>query len=137
VGARLIHTKLGQAGLAEPLAVSTIYRVLQRHGLAAAEQHRVAKEWKRFECHAPNDLWQIDEAMVALADESETWIVELLDDHACYAIRTTATRRFTALAAWKAVEPLSSEHGAPRQLISDNGLQFTCSKGEKSVFFRE
>lgn len=98
-GARIIHTKLGQAGPAEPPVVSTIHRVLQRHGPVVAHQHRVAKSWKRFERHAPNDLWQIDGTMVELADWSKALIVDRLDGHARYAIGATTTRRFTVHAA--------------------------------------
>ena len=136
-GARIIHTKLLQAGLANPPVVSTIHRVLQRHGLVLAQQHRAPKEWKRFERQAPNDLWQIDGTMVALADGSKAWIVDLLDDHARFAIGATAVRQFTVHAAWKAMETAIAEHGAPRQLISDNGLQFKSRKGQKPVFFQE
>jgi transposase InsO family protein len=136
-GARTLHTKLVQAGLARPPVVSTIHRVLQRHGLVVAQEHRAPKKWKRFERHAPNDLWQIDGTMVALADGSKAWIVDLLDDHARYAIGATAVRRFTVHAAWKAMDTAITEHGVPRQLISDNGLQFKSRKGQKPVFFQE
>jgi len=136
-GARTIHTKLVQAGLPQPPVVSTIHRVLQRHGLVVALQHWAPKEWKRFERKAPNDLWQIDGTMVALTDRSKAWIVDLLDDHARYAIGATAIRRFTVHAAWKAMETAINEYGAPRQLISDNGLQFKSRKGHKPVYFQE
>jgi len=75
--------------------------------------------------------------MVALTDRSKTWIVDLLDDHARYAIGATVIRRFTVHAARKAMETAINEHGAPRQLISDNGLQFTSRKGHKPVYFQE
>jgi hypothetical protein len=39
------------------------------------------------------------------------------------ASRATAARRLTATAAWRAIERAIAEHGAPRQLISDNGIQ--------------
>jgi len=136
-GARTLHTKLVQAGLGRPPVVSTIHRVLQWHGLVVAQEHRAPKEWKRFERHAPNDLWQIDGTMVALADGSKAWIVDLLDDHARYAIGATAVRRFTVHAAWKAMDTAITEHGVPRRLISDKGLQFKSRKGQKPVFFQE
>lgn len=85
----------------------------------------------------PNDLWQIDGTQVALADESLVWIIDILDDHARYAIGATATRRFPVLAAWRAMETAIAEHGAPRQLISDNGLQFISRDGHNPVHFQQ
>jgi transposase InsO family protein len=136
-GARIIQTKLAQAGIKDPPAASTIHRVLQRHGFVVTEHRRAPHEWKRFERQSPSDLWQIDGTQVALADGSKAWIVDLLDDHARFAIGATAVRRFTAQAAWKAMETPIVEHGAPRQLISDNGLQFRSRKGQKPVYFQE
>ncbi|MDJ0441441.1 DDE-type integrase/transposase/recombinase [Rhodococcus qingshengii] len=117
--------------------MSTIHRVLQRNGLVSASPRRSPRTWRRFERYAPNDLWQIDGTQVELGDGSKAWIVDLLDDHARYAIGATATRRFTARSAWRAMETAIDEHGAPRQLISDNGMQFKSGKGEKPVFFQE
>ena len=136
-GARILQTKLKQAGLDPVPAVSTVHRVLSRHGLVNRQKQRTPKAWKRFERHAPNDLWQIDGTQVALADGSKAWIVDLIDDHARFAIGAHAVRRFTAQAAWTAMETAVLEHGAPRQLISDNGLQFRSRKGHKPVHFQE
>jgi len=85
----------------------------------------------------PNDLWQIEGTMVALTNRSKAWIVDLLDNHARHAIGATAIRPFTVHAAWKAMETAINEYGAPRQLISDNGLQFKSRKGHKPVYFQE
>lgn len=136
-GARTLHTKLVQAGLKNPPVVSTVHRVLKRHGLVNTQSARKPQQWKRFERIAPNDLWQIDGTQVALSDGSKAWIVNLIDDHARYAIGATAVRRFTVHAAWSAMETAVTEHGAPRQLISDNGLQFTSRKGQKPVYFQD
>ena len=85
-GARTIHTRLIRAGLAAPPAVSTIHRILQRHGMVTAPIRRSPRTWRRFERFAPNDLWQIDGTQVELVDASKAWVVDLLDDHARYAI---------------------------------------------------
>jgi transposase InsO family protein len=92
--------------------------------------------WRRFERYAPNDLWQIDGTQVALADGSAGWVIDILDDHARFAIGATATRRFTATAARRAMETAITEHGAPRQLISDNGIQFISRDGHQPVHFQ-
>jgi hypothetical protein len=68
-----------------------------------------------------NDFWQIDGTQVSLSDGSPAWVIDILDDHAHFAIGGTATRRFTAMTAWRAMETAIIEHGTPRQPISDNG----------------
>lgn len=68
-----------------------------------------------------------------MADGSKAWIADLIDDHARFAIGAHAVRRFTPHAAWAAMETAVLEHGAPRQLISDNGLQFRSRKSHKPV----
>lgn len=133
-GARTIHTQLRRSGAPDVPAISTIHRVLQRNSLITPRsQRRTVPAWRRFERYAPNDLWQIDGTQVALSDESLAWVIDLLDDHARYAIGATATRRFTTIAAWRAMEAAIAEHGAPRQLISDNGTQFISRDGHKPV----
>lgn len=56
-------------------------------------------------------------------------MIDILDDHARWALGATAAERFSVLAAWRAIETAITEHGAPRQLIRDNGLQFISRHG--------
>jgi transposase InsO family protein len=137
-GARSIHAHLRRSGAPTVPAVSTIHRVLQRNSLITPRaQRRAVPAWRRFERYAPNDLWQIDGTQVALTDGSPAWVIDILDDHARFAIGATAARRFTATAAWRAMERAIAEHGAPRQLISDNGVQFISRSGHKPVHFQQ
>jgi transposase InsO family protein len=137
-GARTIHSQLRRAGASHVAAVSTIHRVLQRNALIPPRRSRRAvSAWRRFERYAPNDLWQIDGTQVALADGSLAWVIDILDDHARFALGATATQRFSVMAAWRAIETAITEHGAPRQLISDNGLQFISRDGHKPVHFQQ
>lgn len=137
-GARTIHSHLRRAGAPHVPAISTIHRVLQRNSLITPrERRRAVPAWRRFERYAPNDLWQIDGTQVELDDSSKAWIIDILDDHARFAIGATAARRFTATAAWRAMETAIGEHGAPRQLISDNGTQFISRDGHQPVHFQQ
>src|ERR1700712_3233977 len=121
-----------------PRTISTIHRVSQRNSLITPrERRRAVPAWRRFERYAPNDLWQIDGTQVELADDSKAWIIDILDDHARFAIGSTAARRFTATAAWRAMETAIGEHGAPRQLISANGTQFISRDGHQPVHFQQ
>ena len=63
--------------------VSTIYRVLVRHGLAdVVPRRRRREEYRRWERAVPMELWQLDIVDgIRLADGSETKIVTGVDDH--------------------------------------------------------
>lgn len=49
--------------------------------------------------------------MAALAGYSKAWMVDLLDEHARYAVGATALRRSTVHAAWQAMDTEITEHG--------------------------
>lgn len=123
-GARRIRTELIRAGLDAP-AISTTHQVLIRNGLVAVEPPRRTRADKRFERDIANDLWQIDATRVVLVDDTETWVVDLIDDHSRYLLAAIAGPRATGDLAWDAFETAASRYGLPRQVLSDNGLIFT------------
>jgi transposase InsO family protein len=123
-GARRIRAELRKAGV-DPPATSTIHQVLRRNHLVTDQPRKRPKATKRFEREVPNDLWQIDATRVHLADGTEVWVVDALDDHARYLLAAKAVLSPTTEAAWACFEEAATRHGMPRQLISDNGLCFT------------
>ena len=80
-GARTIRTALRRSGI-DPPAVSSIHRALVRNALVAPGRARPRPATQRFERASPNALWQIDATRLLLADESEVWVMDILDDHA-------------------------------------------------------
>jgi transposase InsO family protein len=134
-GARKIRTVLQRRGSPTVPAVSTVHQILVRNGLVGVQPRRRRLAWKRFERPVPNDLWQIDATQVLLADRSKAWVIDVVDDHARFAIAAHACRSATTTAAWRTVEQAIAEHGAPRQLISDNGLSFTGRRHGRTVRF--
>lgn len=78
-------------------------------------QRRAVPAWRRFERYAPNDLWQIDGTQVLLTDGSVAWVIDILDDHARFAIGATAAggspppRRGEP---WKPPSPSMAPHGS-------------------------
>jgi transposase InsO family protein len=134
-GARKIRADLVRRGLADVPAVSTVHAILRRAGLIGEQSQRRRVALQRFERPVPNDLWQIDATQVALADGSKAWVVDVLDDHARFAIAAKATRHATTTVAWDCMDEAIRIHGAPRQVLSDNGLAFTGRRHKREVLF--
>ena len=123
-GARRIRSELARAGV-DPPVVSTIHQVLVRNGLVAARPPRRPKADKRFEREIANDLWQIDATRIVLANSSEVWVVDVIDDHSRYLLAAIAGPAATGDLAWDSFELAARRYGLPRQVLSDNGLIFT------------
>ena len=92
-GIHTIDTHRFRTGVPTIPDVSTIHPVLQGNSLVTQ----------------PNDRWQTDSSQAALSDGSVTLsdgsvtcVIDILDDHARVAIGAAA-RRFTAMAAWRAM----------------------------------
>jgi transposase InsO family protein len=134
-GARKIRAELVRRGLAAVPAVSTVHAILRRHSLIGDQGRRRQLALRRFERPVPNDLWQIDATQVALADKSKVWVIDVLDDHARFAIAARAAKHATTTAAWGCMDEAIRRHGAPRQVISDNGLSFTGRRHHREVLF--
>ncbi len=123
-GARRIRAELARAGV-DPPAISTVHQVLVRNGLIAVRAPRKPAADKRFEREIANDLWQIDATRMLLADGTEVWVVDVIDDHSRYLLAALAGPRATGDLAWDTFELAASRYGMPRQVLSDNGLIFT------------
>jgi transposase InsO family protein len=123
-GARRIRTELTRAGIEAPV-VSTVHQVLVRNGLVATRPRRHPKADKRFEREVANDLWQVDATRIVVADNTETWAVNVLDDHSRYLLASLAGPAATGELAWDTFEIAATRYGLPRQVLSDNGLCFT------------
>lgn len=134
-GARKIRAELARRGLTDLPAVSTVHAILRRHGLVGEQGRRRQLALRRFERPVPNDLWQIDATQVALADTSKVWVIDVLDDHARFAIAARAFKHATTTAAWECMDEAIRLHGPPRQVISDNGLSFTGRRHKREVLF--
>lgn len=107
-------------------AVSTIHRVLVRRGLVTAEPRKRPKSaTTRFVWPRPNDAWQIDATMWALADGSDIWIMDVLDDHSRVLLAARVCQSPTTLAAWDALSHAAADWGLPAHVMSDNGTCFT------------
>jgi transposase InsO family protein len=124
-GAQTIAYHLGRSGWPVP-AVSTIHRALVRRGMVSPQpQKRPRSAWRRFVWPRPNDAWQIDATAWALADGSEIWIMDVLDDHSRALVAARVCEGPTTAAAWEAFSTGVDDWGLPAHVMSDIGQCFT------------
>lgn len=109
-------------------AVSTIWRVLSRRGFVAPQpQKRPKSSFVRFEAEMPNERWQGDITHWALADGTDVEILNVLDDHARFAVASDARVVFKAADVVASFHQAASSHGLPASLLTDNGAVFTAA----------
>jgi transposase InsO family protein len=124
-GAQTIAYHLRRQGLAPP-SVATIHRTLVRRGMVVPQpEKRPRRAWRRFVWPRPNDAWQIDATAWALADGSDIWIMDVLDDHSRVLVAARVCSGPTGRAAWEALAHGLRDWGAPARVMSDNGTCFT------------
>jgi transposase InsO family protein len=127
-GQRRIEFELGRNGCPGPVpSVSTIYRVLVRHGLVdAVPRRRRREDYRRWQRAVSMELWQLDIVDgIKLADGTETKIVTGVDDHSRFCVIATVVRRATGRAVCAAFADALREYGIPDEVLTDNGKQFT------------
>jgi transposase InsO family protein len=123
-GAASIADELRRSGLPCP-AVSTIHRVLVRNGLVTPQpQKRSRASYTRFTYPDPNGCWQIDATRWVLADGTEAWIMDVLDDHSRVVVAAHACPAPTTAAAQAALCAGGQLWGLPARVLSDNGPCF-------------
>ena len=116
-GARKLQYQLRQNGLV--LTVSTVHRILLRHGLVREEdRHRPAVQ--RFERATPNDLWQMD---FKGASQWGTPVgpLSVLDDHSRYLVALQAVGHARGDLVRAQLERAFVECGVPQGMLMDHG----------------
>ncbi|MGO4384791.1 integrase core domain-containing protein [Specibacter sp. RAF43] len=117
----------GEFGQPVP-SVATIARILSAAGAVKANpRKRPRTAWPRFARSAAMEMWQLDALEYRLADETGTkvTIYQLLDDSTRFDVGTRCCpdpeNGTDAIATLRAA---FTDHGVPRELLSDNGRAF-------------
>lgn len=114
------------------VSAETVRRVLNDAGLgnASVEKNRRPPKVRRFEKEIPNSLWQIDIFTFNLKRMYPVYLVGMIDDHSRYIVGHGLFRQQTSQAVLEVVKGAIGQWGAPREILSDNGRQFTAWRGE-------
>jgi transposase InsO family protein len=127
-GQRRLQFELGRTDCPGPVpSLTTIYRVLVRHGLInPVPRRRRREDYRRWQRDRPMELWQLDIVDgIHLADGSEAKVVTGVDDHSRYCVIAHVVRRATGRAVCLAFVQALREYGVPEEVLTDNGKQFT------------
>src|SRR3954463_13164394 len=111
---------------------STVNRILVRHGLGIARARRRARsDYVRWQRPAAMQLWQLDIVYgprlvdVVTGELREGRIVTGLDDHSRYCVLARVVERATGRAICLAFAAALERYGAPEEVLTDNGKQFS------------
>ena len=128
----LTHQLSGEA----TLSISSVARVLKRHGLSQSRDVTPRQEAVgRFERGEPNDLWQTDfTSPIKLPDGSKLMPAPILDDHSRYCVSLIAAKDCSTASALTGLRIAASRYGLPRQVLSDHGSAFGVSRAQISGF---
>src|SRR5438309_6043853 len=107
-------------------SVTTIWRILARHGLITPQPHkRPRSSFTRFAAQLPNELWQTDATHWTLGDGTTVEILNLIDDHSRFALAAVAFPTVKAADVVEVFFTAARAYGLPAALLSDNGAVFS------------
>ena len=119
-----------------PPAISTIRRIITAAGLVTPEPgKRPRSSYLRFEANQPNETWQSDFTHWALADGTDTEILNWLDDHSRLLLSCTVHDHVTGTDVVETFAKNTEIYGIPASTLTDNGLVYTARfRGSKNAF---
>ena len=138
-GPRTLLHYLGREELSPLPGRSSVHRCLLRHRLIEPQKRRRKREdYRRWERLRSMELWQMDVmGGVRLEGGGELKIVTGIDDHSRFCVCAHLTPRATAKPVCEAFLAAMRRHGAPEQVLTDNGKVFTArfGRGKGLVLF--
>jgi transposase InsO family protein len=125
-GARRIAHELESGGVSPAPGRSSVYRVLVRNGLVAAQAQNHKRKYRRWQRDAPMQLWQLDVmGGVFLAGGRECKLVTGIDDHSRFVVIARVVEHPSGRAVCAAFTAAMARYGVPSEVLTDNGKQFT------------
>jgi transposase InsO family protein len=121
-----------------PTSATSVHKTLSDEGLTKkAKPKRIKNPAKPrfFERSRPNQLWQSDIMTFRLAGRN-AYLIGFLDDYSRYITSLGLYRSQTAAHVLETYRRGISEYGVPREMLTDNGRQYTNWRG-KTRFEKE
>ncbi len=130
---RIVHELMRAPVAPEPLSSrSTVNRILVRHGLVIGRaRRRKRSDYVRWQRPAAMQLWQLDIVFgpmlvdVVTGELREGRIVTGVDDHSRFCVLARVVERATGRAICLAFAGALQRFGAPEEVLTDNGKQFS------------
>jgi transposase InsO family protein len=130
---RILHELMRAPAPPEPLpSRSTVNRILVCHGLVIGRaRRRQRSDYVRWQRPAAMQLWQIDIVYgprlvdPVTGELREGRIVTGVDDHSRYCVLAGVVERATGRAICLAFSEALERYGAPEEVLTDHGKQFT------------
>jgi transposase InsO family protein len=130
---RIVHELMRGPLAPEPMpSRATVHRILVRHGLVVGQvRRRKRSDYVRWERPAAMQLWQMDIVYgprlvdTRTGEVREARIVTGVDDHSRYCVLCSVVERATGRATCLAFSQALERFGAPEEVLTDNGKQFT------------
>lgn len=126
-GPQRLAYELDQRGAGPVPSAATLYRILVRNQLITPGQRRRPRSsYVRWERDAPMELWQLDVmGGVFLTDGRELKLISGIDDHSRFIVIAHLVVRASGRAVCRAFAQAMRTFGAPEEVLTDNGKQFT------------
>jgi transposase InsO family protein len=113
-------------------SATTVRRVLKAEGSSAPRTQvkaRAKPRRQRFERAEPNQLWQSDLFTFLLRRHERLYLVAFLDDHSRYLVSWALAHHQRSTLVLEALARGIAEYGAPREILTDQGRQYTAWRG--------
>jgi transposase InsO family protein len=126
-GPRRLVFELAKRRVSPVPSESAVYRALVRAGMIDPTlRDRRSRKWKRWERGAPMELWQMDiVGGFPLADGTSAKALTGIDDHSRMCVCARLMVRERTRAVCDGLRDALARHGAPEQILTDNGKVFT------------
>src|SRR6185437_4802909 len=109
-----------------------VRKVLHEAGLmpaSPASREREEKPPRRFERARPNQMWQSDIFTFLLRKHQRIYLVGFMDDHSRFMVSHVVAHHQKSGLVMEALERGIAQYGAPSEILTDNGRQYTAWRG--------